>query len=387
MKTQVLVLLVVLVSPVFLLGQKNMASDFSLNFNQKAVIDAAEIYLHQPPVPITRFTCERSAGGPHDFYSEGDYWWPNPDDPNGPYIRRDGQTNPENFTAHREALWDFSRWVSALTVAYLVSGEEKYASHAQAHLNAWLVDETTKMNPNLLYAQAIKGRVTGRGIGIIDAIHLIEVSRSIQLLHEKGALEEAGFLKMKIWFSQFVEWLTTHPYGIDERDHGNNHSTWWAAQVAAFADLAGRPDLMELCRQQFKKLLNAQMDESGGFPAELSRTKPYDYSLFNLEAYSILAHIASTETDNLWTYEGKHGSLEKAWNFMHPFIADKSGWPLPPDVEHFDELPIQSCGLLLAGLALENRQFLETWQGLSPERKSKEVDRTFPLRQPVLWVK
>ena len=98
-----------------------------------------------PPVPITNSICERSAGGIHDFYSEGDYWWPNPDDPDGPYIRRDGKTNPENFTAHRKAMRNLNQWVSALVAAYKVSGEEKYAAHALKHLNAFFLDPETLM--------------------------------------------------------------------------------------------------------------------------------------------------------------------------------------------------------------------------------------------------
>lgn len=356
------------------------------DFATTKIIQEANLYLQQEPIPLTNFTSERSAGGIQDFYSEGDYWWPNPDDPDGPYIRRDGQTNPENFTAHREAMRDLSRWVAALTAAYKITKDEKYARQALRHLNAWFVDPATMMNPSLLYAQAIKGVVTGRGIGIIDTIHLIEVAKSIQELRELGFLSDADFTSLQSWFDQYATWLNTHPYGTDERDHGNNHSTWWAAQVAAFADLANRPDLMKVARQQFKKLLAAQMDATGGFPEELSRTKPYNYTLFNLEGYAVLAHIASTSNDNLWTHQTENGNLRTAWDFMVPYIEDKSTWIKPPDIQHFEELPIQSSGLLFAGLAYENDNFIQLWKKLSSERKSKEIDRNFPLRQPILWI-
>ena len=358
----------------------------SLEWDKQTLLDTAQVYLKQAPVPITASSCERSAGGIHDFYSEGDYWWPDPNNPDGPYIRRDGQSNPANFTTHRENMRDFSRWVAALTAAFKLSKEAKYADQARQHLMAWLVNEETRMSPHLLYAQAISGRVTGRGIGIIDGIHLIDVAQSIQYLHQADALPEEYYAKMKQWFADFVDWLTTHPYGVDERDHGNNHSTWWAAQVAAFAQLAGREDIMVVCRSQFKKLLTEQMDSLGRFPDELSRTKPYNYTLFNLEGYSILAHIASSPADNLWEWEGPKGGLKTAWAYMFPFVANKSAWPLEPDVQHFEELPIQTTGLLLASLAWQKADYLTTWKGLSPVRLSKEVDRNFPLRQPSLWV-
>ena len=358
-------------------------SDF---FAEKAILEEANSYLTKKPITVTAAICERSAGTPHDFYSEGDYWWPNPEDPDGPYTRRDGQTNPENFVAHRLAMRDLSRWVASLTAAYQLTKDQKYADKALEHLKAWFIESSTKMNPNLLYAQAIKGRVTGRGIGIIDTIHLIEVVKSILVLQELGYLKKEDFAGFKDWFNQYVTWLTTHEYGLDEKDHGNNHSTWWAAQVAAFADLAERPTIMEDCRNQYKKLLTAQMDKNGGFPDELERTKPYNYSLFNIEGYVALAEIASTPSDNLWNYETENGTLKKAIDFMLPGIQDKSKWSYPKDVQHFNELPIQSASLLLAGLAYDNAEYLKTWKKLPKKRQSKEIDRNFPIRQMSLWV-
>ncbi len=280
---------------------------------------------------------------------------------------------------------NLNQWVSALVAAYQITQEEKYAAHALRHLDAFFLQESTLMNPSLLYAQAIKGRVTGRGIGIIDTIHLIEIARAIEVLAQLSFLKGEQLKGLKNWFNEFANWLNSHPYGLDEKDHGNNHSTWWAAQVAAFAHLAEREDLMDIARQQFKKLLSEQMAEDGSFPDELSRTKPYNYTLFNLEGYSTLCQIASSEKDNLWNYEGKNGSLRKAWAFMVPYIKDKSQWIKPPDVQHFDELPIQSPGLLFAALAYQNEEFLNTWKSLNPERKSEEIIRTYPIWQPTLW--
>jgi hypothetical protein len=211
------------------------------------------------------------------------------------------------------------------------------------------------MNPSLLYAQAIKGRVTGRGVGIIDTIHLIEVARSIEVLESKGILSGTDLAGLKEWFDQYVTWMTTHQYGIDEGNKVNNHGSWWVAQVAAFANLVGRDDLLAMSRKRYKELLAHQMDESGGFHEELRRTKPYNYSLFNLEGLAVVAWYASTEQDDLWHYETTHGSLRLAIDYMLPFIADKSGWPHPTDVQHFDEIPIQSAFLLLAGRAYPKR--------------------------------
>jgi hypothetical protein len=127
------------------------------------------------------------------------------------------------------------------------------------------------------------------------------------------------------------------------------------------------------------------MDETGGFPEELGRTKPYNYTLFNLEGFAVIAYFASTPEDNLWRYSTEDGSLQKTIDFVLPYLLDKSEWPYPPDVQHFDELPIQSAFLLFAAEAYDRQDYLEVWKALPAERKSKEVDRNFPLRQLVLW--
>src|SRR5687768_16673906 len=139
-------------------------------------------------------------------------------------------TNPDNFVAHREALMRLSLAVPALAAAWLLTHERRYADHASRHLRAWFIDTDTRMNPHLLYAQAIKRRVSGRGIGIIDTIHLVEVVRAASVLAAAGALGAATDRAMRDWFSRYLTWLTTHEYGIAERDAKNNHGTCWAMQ-------------------------------------------------------------------------------------------------------------------------------------------------------------
>jgi len=171
-------------------------------------------------------------------------------------------------------------------------------------------------------------------------IHLIEMTKAILKLLDMDKLSTENMSGFAKWFEDYTTWLTTHEYGLKEKQHGNNHSTWWAAEVAAFANLTGRTDHMEVARSQFKKLLSAQMEPSGGFTDELSRTKPYIYMLFHLEGYAILCDLASTKEENLWTYQGENGSIKKARDYMMPFIKGKSTWTYPPDVQNFNEVPI-----------------------------------------------
>ena len=352
------------------------------------VVAAANEYLKEEPITVTASRSPRSAGGPHDFYSEGDYWWPDPKNPDGPYIQKDGQTNPDNFVAHRHAMVRMSRQVATLTAAYRITGDEKYARHAIKHLRAWFVDEPMRMNPNLQYAQAIKGITTGRGIGVIDTLHLIEPARAAQVLAQANVLKGDELAGVEKWFADYVTWMTTSKNGLDEMNAENNHGTCWVLQVAAFASFTGDEEKLAMCRKRYKEvLLPKQMAEDGSFPRELKRTKPYGYSLFNADAMAGVCWILSTPGDDLWKFETPDGkSLCKGVAWIAPFIADKSKWPYKPDVMFFEFWPVRSPVLLFGGIKCDRPEWLETWRNLDAAPTNEEVLRNLPIREPVLWL-
>ncbi len=348
------------------------------------VLKAAAKYLGEAPVTVTASSSPRSAGGRHDFFSEGDYWWPDPAHPDGPYVQRDGMSNPDNFLEHRRAMVRLSLIVPALAAAYKITRERKYAEGAARHLRAWFVDEETRMSPHLLYAQAIKGRFTGRGTGIIDTLHLVEVARAAGQIDMRAA----DLAAVRKWFAAYTDWMCTHPYGIAERDTKNNHATCWVAQVAAFAQLTGDGARTADCRLRFKTILVPnQMAPDGSFPEEVRRTKPYGYSIFNLDAMAIVAQTLTTKDDNLWTWTLPDGrGMAKAVAYLYPFLADKKKWPLKPDVMYYDEWPVRQPVLVFAGIALDKPEYIALWRRLEADPTVEEVIRNFPVRQPVLWV-
>jgi hypothetical protein len=303
-------------------------------------------------------------------------------------VQRDGHSNPDNFVDHRRYLMRLSVQVPALAAAWVLTDDARYARHAGLHLRAWFVDADTRMAPHLRYAQAIHGRVTGRGIGIIDTIHLVEVARAVEALDGSPALSAGEREAVRRWFAEYLHWMTTHPHGVDEREAKNNHGSCWVMQVAAFARLTGNDALLDYCRDRFKTvLLPRQMAPDGSFPLEMRRTKPYGYALFNLEALATVCQILSVPGDDLWRFELPDGrGLRKALAFMAPYVEDKARWPLAPDVMYHDEWPMRQASLLFGGLALGVAEYVEVWKRLPADSEVDEVVRNFFVRQPVLWV-
>jgi len=357
-------------------------------FDRARVLSEADRFLNKAPITVTASRSPRSAGGTHDFFSEGDYWWPDPKNPGGPYVRRDGMTNPDNFVEHRDALMRLSVEAPALTAAWKVTGRKKYAEHAARHLRAWFVDGATRMNPHLEYAQAIHGRSKGRGTGIIDTIHLVEVARAAPLVVESGALRSEEFAAVRKWFADYLRWMTTSANGIEERDAKNNHGTCFATQVAAFARLTGQRDLIDDAARRFETIIvPLQVGPDGSQPLEISRTKPYGYCLFNLEAMAVLCQLVSEQGGrDLWRFETGDGrGIRKAIEFLFPYIADKKRWPHPPDVMYFEEWPMRQQALLFGGLAYGRQDYLDLWESPPASSQVAEVVRNYFIRQPALW--
>ena len=354
------------------------------------IISAAAAALKLEPVTITAFHAKLSDGGPNDFYSNGDYWWPNPNSTNGlPYVQRDGQTNPDNFVAHRQVIRQLSDAVAALGAAYKLTGEDRYAKKTAGLLKVFFLDEKTRMNPNLQFAQAVPGVSRGRGTGIIDTLHLVEIPKAIEAMEESPAFPDDEDKGLKKWFADYVIWMTTSKNGQDEGKASNNHAVAFWLQVAVFAEYTGDQKNLAECRRRFKQVfVPGQMADDGSFPAELRRTKPYGYSIFQLDNMATLCQVLSTGGNDLWNFSLPDGrNIHKAVEYMYPFLADKSTWPLKPDVNAWEGWPARQPCLLFAGVAFEQQKYLDLWKRLPADPANEEVRRNIAITQPILWVK
>ena len=367
------------------------------------VIKAANAYMKERPITITASSSPRSAGGRHDFFSEGDYWWPDPQNPGGPYIQRDGMTNPDNFVEHRRALMRFSVQMPALVAAWKLTGEMNYARHASRHLRVWFIEPDTKMNPHLLYAQAIHGRFTGRGIGIIDTIHLVEVARAIEVIRRSAAPRGRGMEDDR----RVVRRLSALDddaqvrAGRARREEQSRH---------VLGDAGGRLRASDEERGAAGVVPRALQDRAAAGTARHGRQLPAGSEAH--QAVLLLAVQPRSDgddlpdrvdaDDNLWTFELKEPEppsgrsmaggealgrgMRLAMNFMTPYFRDKSKWPYPRDVMYDEHWPMRQQSLLFAGLALDRPADLELWKTLPADSTVEEVVRNYFIRQPVLWV-
>src|SRR6266478_4963870 len=226
---------------------------------------------------ITDHTATNSAGGLHDFFSQADYAWPNPTNKSGlPYVGHDGESNPNTFIYHRMAMRNMKDAVAALAAAFALTGDDKYVSKAAELLRVFFLDEKTRMNPNLQYAQAVLGASSGNAYGVIDTLHLAELPVAVRFLEKSPAFPPQVDRGLKQWFADYTQWIVTSTNGVKEMNNANNHSIACFVQLASFAKFTGDEKLLEMSRQRFKEVLfPLQMTNDGSFPLELKHTKHY----------------------------------------------------------------------------------------------------------------
>jgi hypothetical protein len=291
--------------------------------------DAAKA-LKAPEISVMQKPEAPPSGDKHDYMSVAPYWWPDTTKPSGtPYIRRDGVVNPEHdVIGDRIRLGQMMGDVRTLGLAYYITADETYANNAIGRLSVWFLDPATRMNPNLKYAQSIKGVVEGRGIGIIDAHGLRDVVDAMQLLKYSKSWTNEIDRGMRDWFTSYLQWLLESPNGKEESAAKNNHGTTYDVQVSSIVLFLGKRDVAkQIALAAGDKRIAVQIEPDGSQPLELERTKSWGYSVMNIDGLMNLALLAKQTGVDLWHFSTHDGrSIKKAIDFLLPFAVDGKKW-------------------------------------------------------------
>ena len=269
------------------------------------------------------------SGSKHDYMSMATYFWPDPSKPAGvPYIRKDGERNPEirDISDHK-AVDVMQKAVSLLSLAYYFTHDEAYAKKAAEFLKVFFLDESTKMNPNMNFAQYIKGVNDGRGTGILDTRSFADVASSVGLLDGSKSWTKADAELLKAWYIQYFDWMKNSKNGHDERKAKNNHGIWFDTQMLAIGLFLDQKDYVKEYLKTTLARIPVQLELDGRQPLELARTAALSYSTFSLQAWFTAANLADNVGVDIWSYETADGkSIKKAVDWLLPYAMGEKAW-------------------------------------------------------------
>lgn len=296
--------------------------------------------LHVPP-----------SGDKRDYFSLSVYFWPDENSPDGkPYVARDGLVNPEVEDYDRPRFVRMCVYVDALCLAYGLTGEERYAAKAAEFLRAWFVNDHTRMNPNMLFAQYIPGEkvelpwkdyparfVPGTGGrkgvyvsfgGVIEDLDFISLTDCLEILRDFPHWSAADHSALVSWYARYTEWLLTHQHGLDEAACRNNHASWYWADIFCFCNFIGQRDrARDFAAKNFPERLSLQIEPDGSQPEELVRAISKSYVAFTLTSFTNMATSAARSGWDAWNYEDAEGrSLRRALDWMLPYLDGRKTW-------------------------------------------------------------
>ena len=272
----------------------------------------------------------------HDYVSLATYFWPDKDNPGGPYVSRDGFVNPEGELYDKDKLKRLAYLSYHGALLYLITDEERYLDLVKKHLYNWFVDTEKRMNPHLEYGQFIPGVVKGRAEGIIDyGAGFTYALNMLHLLDKRGVLGTELKQGLAEWHSDFRRWLMESNIGKAECKAGNNHGTFYELILMAIEQFLGINDAALSHEESLKKRIAEQVAPDYSLPRETARTRSVSYSFMGLKGLLELAQMLErlgTESSSVF-----YPQLRKTVDWLvDKAIEHRESWPFP-QVYPFDE--------------------------------------------------
>jgi hypothetical protein len=313
------------------------------------------------------------SGDKHDYMSQAPYWWADSTKKDGlPYIRRDGQRNPEYYLiSDSDEMDELEDDTEVLALAYYFTKDEKYAKFCSKLIKTWFLDKETRQNPNFNFSQGIPGINAGRGIGIIESRELLRIADASILLKGSKDWTAANQKDLKKWYSDYLTWLKENPLGQDEEKEHNNHGTFYDVQIIAYALFTEKLDIAKKQVEVSKKRLQSQVQADGSQPHELARTVSWGYTNMNLWGFVQIAHMSEKLGIDLWNYETAEGKkIEKAIDWLIPYLKNEKPWTHQQIKKRTFEDTVDL--LKLAALAYKNETYVALAKAADPEIYNSE---------------
>eukprot|EP00730_Choanoeca_flexa_P014588 TRINITY_DN6431_c0_g1_i1.p1 TRINITY_DN6431_c0_g1~~TRINITY_DN6431_c0_g1_i1.p1 ORF type:complete len:425 (+),score=59.44 TRINITY_DN6431_c0_g1_i1:181-1455(+) len=314
----------------------------------RSLVDKATDLLHHPPYSVMNKTLPAPSGNQHDYTSIAIYEWPCNATPAGckdfpgshdwrpcdnatgmPWRSCDGIENKQAVSEGDEPrAGAMQRALQTLALAYFFSNNSTYANQACKFIDTWFLDPSTYMTPYLKYGQSHPGTSKGSGSGMIEWTAFPAIIDAAALL-EGASCYDPLQPKLQAWWNHFFNFTQTSLEILEEELALNNHGTWFDSSSLSLAYVTNNTQAARTRLETITKIrIFTQIKPSGQMPQETARTKGASYSMYNLEAFTHVAVLASYSNVSLWHYQAPgNRSIRQALDFLLPYATGKAVWP------------------------------------------------------------
>lgn len=331
-----------------------------------SLIETANEALTRGPFSVTHKTTRPPSEDLHDYWHPAPYWWPNPESPDGlPYIRKDGERVPgtnlyelgsEQFDRSRaQRMFDDTY---TLVLAWLFTKRGEYRDKAIANIRVFFIDEETRMNPNLEYAQVRLGHNNNKGFssGLIEFKDFYFLVDAFRILGQDKAFKRL-IGPLRKWLNDYLDWTRTSDQGVKESTAKNNHGTYYDLHVGSIAGYLERDDIVVGIYEASKNRLSHQVADDGSLPEELKRRTTAHYCAYTLQGWLNLYSLFCSLGIKL-DYDYKE-RLKKSVNW---YLSYKGRiWPYE-QIDEFDDGRMnvidhlaRDLGVISGAIQLENK--------------------------------
>ena len=344
--------------------QRFKAGDAELRLEADALAMRAQDLLTLGPWSVAQIEELAPSGNPHDYHSIAPCAWPDPNDPNGPWIEYADQLNPDLPNAKRMAIAAMAETVVNLAAGFYFLGNENDGRRAAMVLRRWFLDQATCMAPHLDYGQGIPGVCVGRGRGIIDTACLLGVVHAAAYLENTPYWTPRNHSGLQEWFRRYTTWLLDSPLAKEEVSAGDYHSTFCAAQIGAYTLFVNNAPFVERIFDHYRSfLVPTQMAADGSFRLEIERPASLVCALANLDGYALICEMAHQQGVDLYSWRTPDGrGFPTAVEFLVPYLRQPETWPYPQAAPY---QPAWSLGIHLGASRLHRDDWRELMRGQS----------------------
>lgn len=301
--------------------QKEQYADIKQNITKKA-----NSYIKKEYLSVTDKE-KKFAPDKHYYESMGPYWWPDPKNPYGAYIRKDGVRNPEYKEYDKDRMSEMANRIYYTTLAFYLTHDIRYYEYCIRQLQVWFLNEDTRMHPSLEYGQIIPGKNNNRGrdAGLIEMRVIHTLLESVRLLNDTKRVDSATYKGLQQWCKDFLLWCENSEIGQKEFAATNNHGTSLDVVMLNMAIFANYKECVNRLSKGFaERRLSVQIGENGMMSAELTRTMAFHYSIYNLS--HIVDYCLLQESIGNHFYKKNSKVINSAISYLLQYVGHKDLW-------------------------------------------------------------